>query len=83
MACLYTHMYVYYIVPVPGVCNQHTNRVFSMLHVLSVGVLQINHFGMKLKRGINIIIFACQQINMSIEFMGEDSIFIMKAEHIY
>ena len=50
------------------------------MHILKKVFL---YFGMKLKWDINIIIFACQQINMSIEFMGEDSIFIMKAEHIY
>ena len=38
------------------------------------------YFGMKLKWGINIIIFACQQINMSIEWMSEDSIFTVKVE---
>ena len=35
---------------------------------------------MKLKRGINIIIFSCQQKDMSIEWMSEDSIFIVKVE---
>ena len=37
-------------------------------------------FGMKLKRGINKIIFVCQQKDMSIEWMSEDSIFVVKVE---
>ena len=32
---------------------------------------------MKLKRGINKILFACQQTSMSIEWMSEDLIFIV------
>ena len=36
---------------------------------------------MHLKPGINIIIFACKQINMFIEWMSEDSIFIVIVEH--
>ena len=36
---------------------------------------------MQLKWGINIYIFACKKINMFIEWMSEDSIFIVSLEH--